>query len=100
MASNYDGRLRRVVAGRPELRPLGHLVISSEVSWRKPAPALFAALCRSLGQAADQVLHVGDDQANDYDGARAAGLHALLLDPDGEAPAGVARVGQLRELLA
>src|SRR5262249_5574805 len=38
LASNYDHRLRSVVAGLPALRGLHHLVISSEVGWRKPAP--------------------------------------------------------------
>src|SRR5207249_1370969 len=43
---------------------------------------------------------VGDDLANDYEGATAAGLRAVLLDPRGAAPAGVARVGELAELLS
>src|SRR5262249_48947903 len=42
MASNYDERLRRVVEGLPELRLLTqHIVISSEVGWRKPAAPFF-----------------------------------------------------------
>jgi putative hydrolase of the HAD superfamily len=99
MASNYDRRLRRVAAGKPELQLLRHLVISSEVGWRKPAAGFFEALCRSLGHPADQILHVGDDPANDYEGAHAAGLHALLFDPNGEAPTGVDRIRHLREFL-
>src|SRR5262249_10534703 len=47
VASNYDRRLRRVAAGIPALRRLEHLVISSEVGWRKPAPEFFAAVSRS-----------------------------------------------------
>src|SRR5207245_9118818 len=41
MASNYDQRLRSVVAGLTALRPLQHLVISSAVGWRKPATQFF-----------------------------------------------------------
>jgi putative hydrolase of the HAD superfamily len=37
-----------------------------------------------------QVALVGDDVVNDFEGARAAGLHALLIDPSGK--------GQLRRL--
>jgi putative hydrolase of the HAD superfamily len=79
MASNFDGRLRRVVAGLPELADVRHLVVSSEVGWKKPAPAFFAALCRQAGAAPDEVLLVGDDEENDYRGARRAGLRAVLL---------------------
>ncbi|HMF20099.1 MAG TPA: HAD family hydrolase, partial [Gemmataceae bacterium] len=49
MASNYDHRLRSVVAGFPGLSRLQHLVISSEVGWRKPAPQFFAAMCAATG---------------------------------------------------
>jgi FMN phosphatase YigB (HAD superfamily) len=36
---------------------------------------------RQVHVKADEWLYVGDDRAIDYDGARAAGLHALLFDP-------------------
>src|SRR5262249_12988679 len=35
LASNFDRRLRDVLEGFPELRALPHVVISSEVGWRK-----------------------------------------------------------------
>jgi putative hydrolase of the HAD superfamily len=80
IASNFDSRLRGLVAGLPALAPVRHLVISSEVGWRKPAPGFFEALCREAGREPGEVLLVGDDLDNDYRGARAFGLHALLLD--------------------
>src|SRR5260370_14413937 len=70
MASNYDRRLRSVVAGLP-LGRLRHLVISSEVGWRKPAPEFFAALCAAAALPPKQILHVGDNPDNDYQGALA-----------------------------
>ncbi len=81
LASNYDHRLHAVVAGLPALRSIQHIVISSEVGWRKPAPAFFAALCRQVNLPAAEILYVGDDRINDYDGALAAGLQAVLFDP-------------------
>jgi putative hydrolase of the HAD superfamily len=86
LASNYDQRLRQVVEGMPELRPVRRLVISSEVGWRKPAAAFFTAAAASVGLPAQQVLFVGDDRANDFDGARAAGCQAVLFDPDDKEP--------------
>jgi putative hydrolase of the HAD superfamily len=99
MASNYDYRLRSVVAGLPELRHLQYLVISSEVGWRKPAPEFFASLCRIIGLPAGQILLLGDDRENDYDGARAAGLQPVLLDRREREP-GLQRIRGLRELLS
>lgn len=81
IASNFDERLRGLVENMPELRPVRHLVISSEIGWRKPAPEFFAAMCRQAGSQPAQVLYVGDDLANDYAGAKAAGLQAVLFDP-------------------
>jgi putative hydrolase of the HAD superfamily len=103
IASNFDGRLRGVVAALPALAAVQHLVISSEVGWRKPSPHFFAALCRQVGLRADEVLLVGDDLANDHAGASAAGLRALLLAENGEAavPAQerIARLAELPALL-
>jgi putative hydrolase of the HAD superfamily len=100
MASNYDRRLRCVTEGLPALRPIKHLVISSEVGWRKPSPRFFTAVSRTIGCQAEHTLHVGDDPANDYEGARAAGMRACLLAPrkrkDDKA---VVRIERLNDLL-
>ncbi len=101
LASNYDHRLRHVCAGLAELQDIHDLVISSEVGWRKPAAGFFAALSRQLDMPAEQVLVVGDDLVNDYEGARRAGLGAVLYDPAGQAlDLGRGRIGNLGELLA
>jgi putative hydrolase of the HAD superfamily len=84
LASNFDERLRGIVAGLPALRPVQHLVISSEVGWRKPAAAFYREVCRRSGLEPEQILLVGDDRINDYEGARSAGLQAVLLDPAGK----------------
>ena len=83
MASNYDSRLHKVMAGKPELRPIEHVIISSEVGWRKPAPEFFTAIWRIVELPADQILYVGDDLINDVQGAQSAGLHAVWFAPNG-----------------
>jgi putative hydrolase of the HAD superfamily len=101
VASNFDGRLRRVLAGLPPLRSVWRLVISSEMGWRKPAPEFFSGLCRVTGLAGDEILMVGDDPVNDGAGAEAAGLRILLLDS--RCPAGdgrcLARLADLPRVL-
>jgi putative hydrolase of the HAD superfamily len=99
LASNYDGRLRSVAAGRQDLEAVRRFVISSEVGWRKPAGEFFAAVCREAGLPPDQVALVGDDRVNDYEGARAAGLRPVFFDPEGKSGDLTPRIGALRELL-
>jgi putative hydrolase of the HAD superfamily len=98
LASNYDSRLRSVAAGLPDLRPVRHLVVSSEVGWRKPAGDFFAAVCRVTRLPAEQIALVGDDRVNDYGGARAAGMRPVFFDPENEHPDLVPRVTSLGEL--
>lgn len=81
MASNFDHRLRSVAAKMPDLAGLHHLAISSEIGWKKPALEFFAALSAMTGIPADQIVMIGDDRENDIEGARRAGLHAVLIDP-------------------
>ncbi len=101
IASNFDERLRRVAAGLPGLAAVEYLLISSEVGWRTPAPAFFHQMCAQSGLAPAEVLLVGDDPVNDYGGAHACGLHALLYDPGGTAPVpAAARLSRWADLLA
>ena len=99
LASNFDGRLRAVAAGLPELASLvDAVVISSEIGVRKPHPGFYQAACGGLGLAPGRVLSVGDDVENDVRGAQRAGLRGLLLDRDGAQPAGLEAISDLREL--
>ena len=81
IGSNFDSRLRGVVAGLPEIADLeSTLVISSEIGVRKPHPRFFRAACERLGCEPSGLLCVGDDERNDVQGAIRAGAHAVLVD--------------------
>jgi putative hydrolase of the HAD superfamily len=103
MASNYDHRLRQVAAGLPPLNHLQHLVISSEVGWRKPALQFFWAVCQSVGLPAAQILYVGDDLLNDCRGAQLANLRSVWFDSKQLVPVGllscIHRLGELPKLV-
>jgi putative hydrolase of the HAD superfamily len=99
LASNFDERLRPIVGGMPWLAPLRHLVVSSEVGWRKPARSFFDAVCATEDLPAEQVLLVGDDVDNDWRGARAAGMACILLDPQGKHPELSPRIQRLTDLV-
>lgn len=81
VASNFDSRLRGILAELPLGSLIQHILISSEIGWRKPAANFFRQLPGVTGFSPEEILLVGDDLENDYRGARAAGCHAILLDP-------------------
>ena len=80
IASNFDHRLRGLVENLPTLRSIHHIVVSSEIGWRKPASAFFAEIARRTDAPVERILYVGDDPINDYEGAQTAGIRAVLLD--------------------
>ncbi|MEO6809592.1 MAG: HAD-IA family hydrolase [Isosphaeraceae bacterium] len=101
IASNFDGRLRGVLAGLPPLAPWAEsAVISSEVGFRKPHPAFFQEACARLGLPPERVLFVGDDVENDYRGPLREGLRAALVDREGALPGDVPSYPSLLQLVA
>ena len=100
IGSNFDARLRTVVAGLPALaRTIGPLLISSEVGYRKPHPAFFDAVSASFGLPAERIVCIGDDLDNDVLGAVGSGLRGVLLDRHAKhIDANVPRVGGLEAL--
>ncbi|HAA49923.1 MAG TPA: haloacid dehalogenase [Planctomycetaceae bacterium] len=88
IASNFDHRLHTVCLGWSPLQRARAVIVSSEVGWRKPGALFFDALVTACGCRADEVLMVGDDPVNDFQGALEAGLQAVLLDR-GKNPGGV-----------
>jgi putative hydrolase of the HAD superfamily len=83
IASNYDRRLHGVVAGLSDLERIDEIFVSSEIGWRKPSVRFFQALVTRTRLWPEEILHIGDDYANDVAGARSAGLQAWLLSPNG-----------------
>lgn len=86
IGSNYDSRLQSVVAGRPPLNENDGLFISSLVGFRKPAREFYDAIAAEWKMRPDELLMIGDDLLNDYQGALDAGWHAIFLDRDSKRP--------------
>jgi putative hydrolase of the HAD superfamily len=101
VVSNWDVSLHDVLerTGLHEL--LDAVVTSAEFGAAKPDPAIFAHALALAGAAPAEALHAGDSVEADVEGARAAGIAAVLVDRDGgPAPAGVRVVSSLEGLLA
>ena len=83
VVSNWDVSLAAVLerCGLSEL--LDGAISSAEAGSRKPDPGIFRAALELAGCEAGAALHVGDTPDEDCEGARAAGIRALLLDRSG-----------------
>jgi putative hydrolase of the HAD superfamily len=106
LASNFDSRLRSVLAGKADLVPLRTVCISSEIGWRKPSRKFFDAVSHSAGMPPANILFVGDDFENDMEGAFKAGMRGVWLEPEdsslvprGEFGKRVQRIRRLRDVL-
>ncbi len=80
VVSNWDSYLPRLL----ELRGLSGYFRTVSVSaieeTGKPDAEIFRRTCERMSVTAAEALHVGDSLRDDFEGARAAGLQALLLD--------------------
>lgn len=78
--SNWDERLKSLLEHLKLSSFFDGIIISCDVGFAKPSPVIFEQALRQLGLPPASVLHVGDSWEEDVQGARAAGLHTLLLD--------------------
>jgi putative hydrolase of the HAD superfamily len=76
------------------------VLFSSEIGWRKPDPRVFTEILGRMGLPARSVWFVGDEWVADIEGARDAGMRAILA-PGATAPmAGAEQLTQWDDLLA
>jgi putative hydrolase of the HAD superfamily len=81
--SNWDVSLPQVLERCGLGGALDGVVSSAAAGARKPDPAIFGQALRTAGCDATEALHVGDTAEEDVEGARAAGIRALLIDREG-----------------
>jgi putative hydrolase of the HAD superfamily len=98
VVSNWDCALPDWLRGAGVLELVDGVVTSAEVGVAKPDARVFRRALELTGAGAEQAVHVGDSRDNDVEGARAAGIRAVLLRRDGEPPPGVESIRSLCEL--
>ena len=91
VVSNSDGtveqRLREegiLQVGEGRGVPVTVVIDSARVGVAKPDPRIFGFALRALEVAPEAAVHVGDSVLADVNGARAAGIRPLHLDPFGD----------------
>lgn len=78
--SNFDSRLYSVLDVLYLSQFFNSVTISTEVGAAKPNPQLFQAGLRKYDCSAQDVWHVGDSRREDYEGAQAVGMRAILIE--------------------
>ncbi len=83
VVSNFDSRLFAVMRGLGLADSFDTVTISSLAQAAKPSPKIFHLALEKHAADPEEALHVGDSLRDDVEGARKAGLHAVLLDRKG-----------------
>ncbi len=98
--SNWDLRLRALLAAMGVLQWIDEVFISAELGFEKPDPRIFQRACDTFECAPSQCVHVGDSLRADIEGARSFGCEAWHFGgPDGVSFAEVTRRLCLRDEL-
>jgi len=98
--SNFDSRLVPILDGLGIGPWFADVFVSSRVGYAKPDRRIFDAALSRHGLLAENAIHVGDSEANDFDGARNAGLKALLIDRKLASGAPINRLMSLQQIVA
>jgi putative hydrolase of the HAD superfamily len=99
--SNSDGRAEHHLETYGVRAGLEFVVDSQLVGVEKPDPRIFEIALARLGVPAARAVYVGDIRSVDEAGARATGMHFVLIDPFGDyAPPGQLAVRRIEELPA
>ena len=98
VVSNWDSFLPKLLASLGLDRFFPVVAVSAIEETGKPGAEIFHRACRRLAVEPAEALHVGDSLAEDFEGARRAGLSALLLDRLDRHPEVADRITTLAEL--
>lgn len=77
VVSNFDRRLHGILAGHG--LEFEFVMTSADARARKPDPSIFRRALEMLGLPEAEVMHAGDSQVADLEGAEEAGIRGFLL---------------------
>jgi putative hydrolase of the HAD superfamily len=83
VVSNGDGRVRALLTDLGVANYFEFVIDSHEEGVEKPDPIIFRRALDRLAVPPERAAYIGDIYSIDAVGARAAGLHPILIDPTG-----------------
>jgi putative hydrolase of the HAD superfamily len=86
IVSNFDSRLELVLEALKLKEFFSSVTISTQAGVAKPNPNIFAIALQKHHSNAEQAWHIGDSFKQDYQGAKSAGLRAILLERKSQMP--------------
>jgi putative hydrolase of the HAD superfamily len=86
IVSNFDSRLNHVLDALKLREFFTSITISTQIGVAKPDPQIFTAALEKHYCDAQDAWHIGDSFRQDYEGARAAGLRAILIERTSQIP--------------
>jgi beta-phosphoglucomutase len=99
--SNFGTYLHALLGHFDLLRFFQFVIVSSKVGVAKPDRRIFDLAVSNAGWPPDRLLYVGDHVGDDIEGARRAGLDAVLIDRHDRQPeAPCSRIRSLQELVS
>jgi putative hydrolase of the HAD superfamily len=82
--THYPSLIHDNLSAMGVARYFSQVVTSVELGIRKPHPAIFRHTLEQLRIPARDALYIGDTYVDDYQGAAAAGIRCILIDPRGQ----------------
>ncbi len=98
IVSNWDSRLFGICEGLGLTSVFDFILASATVGAAKPHPLIFQEALKRSKVAPHEALHVGDSLKDDVQGARQAGIHAVLVDRRGLRPSQALTISALQFL--
>ena len=98
IVSNFDTRLFQILKDLSLTTYFDTITISSLVQAVKPSQAIFQFALDEHAVEAHEAMHVGDSLQEDWEGAKQAGMHAVLLDESEETSRNILKISRLKEL--
>lgn len=97
--SNWDSRLPEIIDNTGLGRYFRFVLASTVVGSAKPDRRIFTEALRLSGVQPHEACHIGDEVATDFEGARNAGLDAILIDRNNRFPGIQPRIASFHELV-
>jgi len=97
--SNWDLRLRSLLEGLRLAPYFEHLIISSEAGFEKPDPRIFELAQHRFGLSPHEILHVGDSEHHDAEGARKVGWRWVIVQHHERIQPSTSGITRLTDLL-
>jgi putative hydrolase of the HAD superfamily len=84
IVSNFDSRLDYVLEALKLKEFFTSITISTQTGVAKPDPQIFTLALQKHSCQPDEAWHIGDSFRQDYQGAKAVGIRAILLERQGQ----------------